>query len=106
MHKEIKIAFIEQDSGIGGAEINLFYLFKGLNKDLFCPIVIVPYAGPLTERLIQMGVKCHVIPRAKFMSTSTYIMGRKIFNPFAVLYDFIVFLPTILKLKNYLERKK
>jgi glycosyltransferase involved in cell wall biosynthesis len=106
MRSEIKIAFIEQDSGIGGAEVNLFHLFKGLNKDLFRPVVLVPYTGPLTERLRETGVKYHVIPRVKFMSTSTYITGRKIFNPFAVFYDFIVFIPAVLRLKEYLKRER
>lgn len=104
--RNIRIVFIEQDSDIGGAEVNLFYLFKGMSKDLFYPTVIVPYEGPLTERLRQMGIKYHVIPRVKFISTSTYILGRKIFNPFAVLYDLFVFLPTILKLINYLKRER
>jgi glycosyltransferase involved in cell wall biosynthesis len=102
----IRIAFIEQDSGIGGAEINLFYLFRGMDKDLFCPIVIVPYEGPLTERLRQMGVKYHVIPRVKFIYTSAYILGKKVFNPFAVLYDIFVFIPAIWKLKAYLKKEK
>jgi glycosyltransferase involved in cell wall biosynthesis len=106
MSKRIKIAFIEQDSGIGGAEVNLFYLFKGMDKDIFCPTVIVPYKGPLTERLEQMGVKYHVIPRVKFISTSVYVSGTKVFNPFAVLYDLFVFLPTILKLNNYLKSER
>jgi glycosyltransferase involved in cell wall biosynthesis len=102
----IKIAFIEEDSGIGGAEVNLFYLLMGMDKDIFCPTVIVPYKGPLTERLEQMGIKYHIIPRVKFISTSVYIFGTKVFNPFAVLYDFFVFLPTILKLNNYLKSER
>ena len=106
MSKVIKIAFIEQDSGIGGAEVNLFYLFRGIDRDHFDPIVVVPYEGPLTERLKKVGVKYHVIPRVKFISTSTYILGKKIFNPLAVLYDIFIFLPTIWKLKNFLKEEK
>lgn len=102
----MKIAFIEQDSGIGGAEINLFYLLHGLNGEQFSPVVVVPYEGPLTERLKEMAVQYQVIPRSKFISTSTYILGRKIFNPLAVVYDFFVFLPTIWKLRRFLKREK
>jgi glycosyltransferase involved in cell wall biosynthesis len=103
--RKVRVAYIEQDSGIGGAEVNLVYLLNGINKDLFSPVVVVPYEGHLTERLGKMSVKYHVIPRFKFISTSTYILGRKIFNPLAVLYDVIVFVPTILKLSNYLKRE-
>lgn len=103
--RKVRIAYIEQDSGIGGAEVNLVYLLNGVDKDLFSPVVVVPYEGPLTERLGNMRVKYHVIPRVKFISTSTYILGRRIFNPLAVLYDGIVFLPMILKLVKYLKRE-
>ncbi len=69
----INIAYIEQDAGIGGAEVNLFSLFERMDKDRFHPVVIVPYEGPLTERLRELGVQYHVDSRPKFMSTSKYV---------------------------------
>lgn len=104
--RQIQIAFIEQDSDIGGAEVNLFYLLGGMKSEQFFPVVVVPYEGPLTERLKEMQIEYRVIRRSKFISTSTYIFGEKIFNPFAVMYDFFVFFPTIWKLKNFLKKER
>jgi glycosyltransferase involved in cell wall biosynthesis len=104
--RNIRIAFIEQDSGIGGAEVNLFYLFEGMNRELISPVVIVPFEGPLTEHLKEMKIEYRVIRQFKFFSTSTYILGKKIFNPFAILYDIFIFLPTIWSLKNFLKEEK
>ena len=105
MSKPLKIAYVEQDSGIGGAEVNLFSLFEGMDRELFDPIVIVPFEGPLTERLKELGVQFRVIHRAKLMSTSMYLFGKKIFNPFAVLYDILTFLPAILKISIFLKHE-
>lgn len=101
----INIAFIEQDAGIGGAEVNLFYLFKGMDRERFHPLVIVPYEGPLTERLKEMGVEYRIIPRPKLIPTSTYIFGKKIFNPFAVLYDIFAFSPAIWRIRSCLREE-
>jgi glycosyltransferase involved in cell wall biosynthesis len=102
----IKIAYIEQNSNIGGAEVNLFYLFEGMNRDHFYPVVVVPCEGPLTERLKEIGVRYHIIAQVKFISTSTYILGKKIFNPFAVIYDVLVFLPTMWSLRSFLKKER
>lgn len=104
--KELRIAFIEQDAGIGGAEVNLFYLLGGMDRRRFRPLVIVPFEGPLTDRLKELGVQFKVISRAKLISTSTYIWGRKIFNPFAVFFDVLIFLPAIWKIRNFLRREQ
>ncbi len=102
----IKIAFIEQDAGIGGAEVNLLYLFRLMNRERFRAVVIVPYEGPLTERLKELKVEFHVISRAKLMSTSTYIFGKKIFNPLAVLYDIVISVSGVLKIRTFLRRER
>jgi len=106
MSDQIKITFIEQDTGIGGAEVNLFYLFERMNRDRFHPIVVVPYEGPLTERLEEMGVEHRIIRQVKFISTSTYVFGKKIFNPFAVLFDIMIFLPTIWRIRSFLKKEE
>jgi glycosyltransferase involved in cell wall biosynthesis len=102
----IKIAYVEQDSNIGGAEVNLFYLFERMNRDHFYPVVVVPCEGPLTERLKEIGVRYHIIAQVKFISTSTYILWKKIFNPFAVIYDVLVFLPTVWSLRSFLKKER
>lgn len=106
MSEQIRIAYIEQDAGIGGAEVNLFYLFNGMDRERFHPLVIVPYEGPLTERLKEMGVEYRIVPRPKLIPTSTYIFGKKIFNPFAVLYDIFAFSPAIWRIRNCLREER
>ncbi len=106
MCEQIRIAFIEHDAGIGGAEVNLFYLFNGMNGNRFRPLVVVPYEGPLTRRLREMGVEYRLVRQVKFISTSTFIFGRKIFNPLAVLYDILVFIPTVWRLQRLLKGER
>lgn len=101
-----KIAFIEQDSGIGGAEVNLFYLLQGMDRRLFHPVVVVPCEGPLTDRLKVSGFRFQVIPRPKLISTSAYFFGKRIFNPLAALYDVFVCIPAVLKIKRFLIRER
>jgi len=102
----ISVAYIEQDSGIGGAEMNLLYLAEQMDRKRFRPVVIVPFEGPLTSRLKELAVPYQVIRRPKFASTSNYIFGKKIFNPFAVLYDVFVFLPAAMRMRNFLKKEK
>ena len=105
MSDPIRIAVIEQDVGIGGAEVNLFYLFREMDRSRFEAVVIVPREGPLTARLKELGVAYRLIPRPKFMPTSSYLFGKKIFNPFAVLYDVVAFMPAIWRIRNFLRRE-
>lgn len=106
MPEPIRIAFIEQDTGIGGAEVNLFSLLERLDPQRFEPVVIVPYPGPLTKRLEQMGVRYQVIPRPKLISTSTFIFDKKCFNPFAVIYDVATFIPCIFRISRFLRKER
>lgn len=106
MPERVKIAFIEQDAGIGGAEINLFYLFQGMNREVFHPVVIVPCEGPFTERLKELGVRYCIVPQAKLVSTSFFLFGSKIFDPLAVLFDIFIFLPTIWRISSFLRREQ
>ncbi len=104
MSEPVRIAVIEESAGIGGAEVNLLNLCRFLDRDRFRYLVVVPTEGPLTKRLVALGVDYYVLPRARLLSTSFYMLGRKIFNPMAVFYNMLTLLPYILKLRNILRQ--
>ena len=48
--------------GVCGSEQALYVLLKGLDKERYEPIVVVPSQGPLRQRLSEMGIKTLVSP--------------------------------------------
>jgi len=61
-----KILYVNGTSNIGGAEVSLLSLLKEINKDYFCPIVVVPTNGLLTEKLKRFGIEAEVIRITEF----------------------------------------
>jgi glycosyltransferase involved in cell wall biosynthesis len=49
---------------VGGGEISLLTLLKGLGATRWKPDLVVPQAGTLSEAAEQLGVRCHTIPMA------------------------------------------
>ncbi|MBN1688953.1 MAG: glycosyltransferase family 4 protein [Candidatus Omnitrophica bacterium] len=90
---KIRLAFIEETSSLGGAQLNNIDLQKSIDRSHFEVIVICPTEGPLTEALKRLGVSVEIVRMPSLMSTSSRIGRIQIFNPFAVFIDiFIVFL--------------
>ncbi|MCC6444215.1 MAG: glycosyltransferase family 4 protein [Armatimonadetes bacterium] len=100
------IAFLEHDAQIGGMEVNMLDMIPYLIGKGWHPVVICPFEGPLTEAVAQKGGKPVVVPYPRFVSTSTRIGGRQIFNAFTTAYDLCLFLPIIRRLKRYYLREK
>jgi glycosyltransferase involved in cell wall biosynthesis len=61
-----KILYVNGTSNIGGAEVSLLSLLKGINKDYFCPIAAVPQNGLLAEKLKCIGIEAEVIRITEF----------------------------------------
>lgn len=57
-----KILFISHSSLLYGAQRSFFDIINNIDKDRYCPIVVVPKNGPLTDKLEAVGVS--VIKRA------------------------------------------
>ncbi len=57
-----RIAYISTTSELGGAEISLTTLIRGLDRDRFDPVVALPVHGPLFERIAGLGVPVHIVP--------------------------------------------
>ncbi len=93
-----RIAYIEQDAAIGGAQVNLLGLLTHLDRRRYEPVVLLPCDGPLRERLEALGVEWRLVPRARLRSTSRFVLGRKLFDPLAVCWNLALFAPASARL--------
>jgi len=67
------VLFIDHTSRLGGAQISMMELMKGLDRKRFSPILACPGKGPLTELAEQNGIEVHCLPVPDI---------RKTINPF------------------------
>lgn len=85
--RPVKLAVIEQGFIMGGAEVNLLWLLPGLRQSGFDPLVICPREGEVTRQFSAAGIACHILPLPAFPSVSFRLLGRKVPNPAACLWD-------------------
>lgn len=63
MNQKTKILYVSHSAEvIGGAEQCLFFLLKNMDRNKFIPMVVLPYEGPLKEKLEKIGIKTEVSP--------------------------------------------
>ena len=55
----LKILFVSHSSGWAGAEHCLYWLAEGLDQNRFRPVVALPGAGILEDKLGAIGVRCY-----------------------------------------------
>ncbi|MDD5492868.1 MAG: glycosyltransferase family A protein, partial [bacterium] len=51
-----KILYINSSSVLYGAETRLLDIIRNLDRERFCPIVLLPQSGPLADKLKELGV--------------------------------------------------
>jgi glycosyltransferase involved in cell wall biosynthesis len=102
----IRLAFLEEKALIGGAEVNVLNLLQYLDRTQFDPLVICPHEGPLTDRIRQGGSRVSIVPRFPLFRTSAFILGKKMFNPLATLFNFCSLFPSAWKLAKFLKSQK
>lgn len=51
-----KILFVHQVTEIGGASYCMLNLLKGIDRKQFCPIVVLPHAGPLSDEISKLNI--------------------------------------------------
>ena len=56
------ILFLDHATQLSGAELSLLSLAKGLDRQRYRPVVVLPDAGPLAEALEQAGVEVRFVP--------------------------------------------
>jgi glycosyltransferase involved in cell wall biosynthesis len=104
--KKIKVAFLEGSAMIGGAEANVLNLIEKMDVNKFETLVICPCEGPFTARIKEIGGRVSIVRRLPLIATSVFIKGKKVTNPFAILYDFISFVPSFLILAKFLKHEQ
>ena len=60
----------------GGGQRSLFYLVRGLNKDIFNPIVVCPEEGELVNKLKETGIETLVMPFKRLSQMSAGFVLR------------------------------
>lgn len=89
--KRIRLLTISTTCEKGGSDINLLRLLKGLNKNEYEILHLIPYPGPLEEEFRNAGVKVEILdmPRIRLYK-----------NPLRYITIFLKFIPTVFKIKN------
>jgi len=88
------ILVIHQSSDLYGSDKTLLLLLSGLDKNMFCPVVILPDEGPLKTELEKQGITVTIAPVLK--------VYRKMFTP-ANMLKFFKELRTGMKLLDHLN---
>lgn len=87
-----RVAFLQQDSRIGGAEVNVLALVRCLDSRRFSPLVLCPEDGPLVDALKDAGCAVRLVSVPKLLPVSGRLFGRKIASPVACLWDVLAVL--------------
>lgn len=81
-NRPLKVLYISHLSALDGAEKCLLTLVRGLDKDKFIPVVVVPAEGPLNKKLEEHGIKVFVFPLACWIPLqrdASYMNNRDMF---------------------------
>ncbi len=92
--KKIRLLTISATCERGGADINLLRLLKGLDKNEYDILHLIPYPGPLLGEFSNAGVRVEIVdmPRIRFFK-----------NPLRYIIILLKFFPTVFKIKNIIE---
>ncbi|MCQ9204952.1 MAG: glycosyltransferase family 4 protein [Omnitrophica bacterium] len=101
-----KIIFLDHGQGAGGSATNLISLIKNLNKNKFEPSVVFSSRSMFSQRIIDLGVPVITLKGPAFMSISFEIGGKRICNPFAVIFNLMLILVKAAQLYIYLISTK
>ena len=58
----ISILYINSTAKMSGAEFSLLSLMKGIDRERFRPVLLLPEEGIFADRARQAGIGCHVVP--------------------------------------------
>jgi glycosyltransferase involved in cell wall biosynthesis len=76
--RKIKVLETIRQGQIGGGESHVLDLVKGLNKDIFEPVVLSFTHGPMVDQLKAMGIKTYVVETLKPFNIVTYNAVKQI----------------------------
>lgn len=56
-----RVLFVSHSAEMAGAERFLFRFLAGHDREKFEPVVVLPSRGPLYEKTVALGYRCHVV---------------------------------------------
>lgn len=69
------VLFIHHSAEMYGSDKVLLSLVAGLDRNKYCPIVMLPCEGPLLAALKEEGVRCHIVPIARLGRATLSLRG-------------------------------
>lgn len=91
-----KILFINGHSEIGGGDIILLDLVKGLDREKFIPLIVLPRVGPLVDEFRKSKAE------VKFINMSVI---ERSYNPLYYIFYFLKFVPSVLRVKALIRKE-
>lgn len=79
-NKKIKILQTIRQGNIGGGESHVLDLVSNLDKDRFESVVLSFTHGPMVDKLIELGIKIHVIETTKPFNLFVWPKVKKVFD--------------------------
>ena len=102
----MKVAFIEQESQMGGVEYTTLRTAQSLDKSKFDPMIICPEEGDLPHLARLAGIKVQIISRPKFPSVSIFWKNHYFPNPFGFFVTALIVLLSSHNLQKHLQQDK
>jgi len=101
----IRVAFVEQDSQLGGVEVNTLETVSAIDSHLYHSTVICPEEGDLTKQLDDLRLPFIILPRPRLLSVSIKVLDKYLPNPFAILWNVCAILQTAFRLKKLIKHQ-
>ncbi|MFZ5919795.1 MAG: glycosyltransferase family 4 protein [Chloroflexota bacterium] len=99
----MRVAFIEQETQLGGVEYTTLRVAHALNKTKFEPLIICPDDGDLPSLASKAGLRVQIVHRPKFTSVSLFLGKRYFANPLGFVITTINVLRAANTLFKYLK---
>lgn len=100
----MKVAFVEQESRLGGVEYTTLRTAQAMQQDGYDVVLLCPQEGDLPCLAQQSGLRVEIVPRPAFPSVSLFWGKRYIANPFGFLLTAVNVLRAMLSLRRYLHK--
>ncbi len=65
----IRVLFLSHDSALYGAQLSLLGLLSRLDRKIFEPLVVAPYAGPLNDAIVELGIPVIIRDKVNWIAT-------------------------------------
>lgn len=93
-----KILFLEQFPNIGGGQMVLLDILKGLDKSKYSAVVALPKEGEFSKKLQSIGVHFKVLP------IGSYTAGKK--SPIDIIKYFVLSFVLFFKVRSLIKKEK